>query len=162
MARLSAAAMRDLLILAVPLLTLAVFYCGWRAASLFLGWNPAVATVRRSDYDSAEQQEDFWSFGATLFTRRGWNWRDGEGQRLIEDEISFKDSDGTLRVATVERRVRRGWRPFGVYTIWYDPADPSRVTAFGPGYWLLIAFAMAAALASVFATGMQTAAGTIR
>jgi hypothetical protein len=32
------------------------------------------------------------------------------------------------------------------FVIWYDTANPDNATAFGPGYWLLIAFALAAGL----------------
>ncbi len=41
-------------------------------------------------------------------------------------------------------------RPSAAYTVWYDPADPARVTAFGPGYWLMIALAFGVALVGLF------------
>ena len=37
----------------------------------------------------------------------------------------------------VQRRVRRGWTPSSSYIVWYDPTDPAKVTAQGPGFWLL-------------------------
>ena len=149
--------MIDLLVIAAPLLVLATFYCLWRAGRLFGGWRPAVANVLDSDYGEGQQSEDFWSFGFTAFTSRGWSWRDGEDGRLIEDRICFEDGDGNRHRATVQRRVRRGWRPSSVYTIWYDPENPARVTAFGPGHWLLLALVWAAMLATLLATGMQLA-----
>jgi hypothetical protein len=130
--------MIDALIVAAPLLALAALYCLWRAGHLLAAWRPAVANVMATDYDADQQSEDFWSFGFTLFTRRGWNWRDGRNGRLIEDRNLFEDAAGTRRRATVARRVRRGWHPSAVYTVWYDPNDPARVTAFGPGHWLLL------------------------
>lgn len=148
--------MRDLLILAAPLLMLSLLYCGWRAARLFLTWNPAAATVSRSDYSSGEQQDDFWRGGPGVGSLRGLDWRDGEDSRLIEDEVSFTDSDGERRRAVVERRVAAGWRPDSVFTIWYDPADPARrVTAFGPGHWLGLALLFAGALAGLFSLGTR-------
>ena len=145
------------LILAVPAITLGVLYCLWRAWGLLSGWRPAVANVVDSDYDSPQQKEDFWSFGFTALTSRGWNWRDGENARLIEDRIVFEDGNGTRHRATVKRRVRRGWRPSAVYTVWYDPEDPDRVTAFGPFYWLLMALVCGIMLVTVFSTGMSLA-----
>jgi hypothetical protein len=136
---------------------LALLYCLWRAARMFATMKPAVANVTRSDYDEGQQSEDFWSFGLTAFTSRGWNWRDGENDRLIEDEIMFDDADGRRRRATVQRRVRRGWRPFSVYTIWYDPEDTAKVTAFGPGHWIMLSLVWAVALASLFGLGLQLA-----
>ena len=151
--------MKDALTLTVPILLLAMVYCGWRALRMFSAWRPAVATVWKSGYGECDQQDDFWHFGFTLATRRGWNWRDGENARLIEDEIIFSDAEGGRHRALVERRVRRGWRPGNVYMIWYDPARPERVTTFGPGYWLLIMAVFACMLASVFTIGVQLAHG---
>jgi hypothetical protein len=122
---------KDLVVLAVPCLMLAMLFCCWRAVNLFGTWRAATATVRDSDYSERERQDDFWHFGFTIGTIRGWNWRDGENARLITDKVEFIDSDGEQRRATVERRVHRGWRPSGAYTLWYDPNDPARVTAFG-------------------------------
>lgn len=136
---------------------LAVLYCCWRAASLFGAWRAATATVRDSDYSERERIDDFWHFGSTLGTIRGWNWRDGDHGRLIVDTIEFSDATGATHRTIVERRVRRGWRPSGAYTVWYDPADPARVTAFGPGHWLMLALAWGAALAAVFALCVELA-----
>ena len=149
--------METLLILAAPCLALATLYCLWRAAHLFVTWRPAAASVADSDYDEGQQQEDFW-IGNSLMTSRGFSFRDGEHARLIEDRILFEDADGERHRATVKRRVRRGWRPWSVYIIWYDPEAPDeKVTAFGPGYWLLMALVWAALLALLFAAGMRAA-----
>ena len=150
--------MRDLLILAAPLLMLSLLYCGWRAARLFLAWNPAAATVWQSDYTDGQRQDDFWRGGPGVGSLRGWDGRDGEDSRLIEDEITFTDAGGERRRAVVERRVAAGWRPDSVFTIWYDPADPARrVTAFGPGHWLGLALLPAGALAGLFSFGARLA-----
>lgn len=150
--------MKDLLTVAVPCLVLTMLYCVWRAFDLVRNWTPTVATVSRSGYDELDQQDDFWHFNFVIGTRRGWNWRDGKNSRLIEDEIVFSEGNGHHHRALVERRVRRGWRPGNVYTIWYDPADPDRVTAFGPGYWLLMALVWFVMLGGVFSVGMKLAA----
>jgi hypothetical protein len=148
---------KDLVVLAAPCLMLAMLYCCWRAMSLFGTWCAATATVRDSDYSEREREDDFWHFGTTFGTIRGWNWRDGDHARLISDRIDFTDAEDEEHSATVERRVRRGWRPSGAYTVWYDPDDPAKVTAFGPGYWLMIALAFGVALAGVFGTCIDLA-----
>jgi len=141
--------MKDLVVLAAPCLMLALLYCCWRGVNLLGNWRAATAIVRDSDYSEREREDDFWHFGSTLGTIRGWHWRDGEHARLITDTIDFTDAQGEEHRTTVERRVRRGWRPSGAYTVWYDPSDPTKVTAFGPGYWLIIALACGAALGCV-------------
>lgn len=57
----------------------------------------------------------------------------------------------------IERRVSRGWRPDGLFTIWYHPAGPARVTAFGPLHWSVLVLFFAAALAALFVYGPQVA-----
>jgi len=148
--------MREVLLIALPAAMAAAFWCGWRALAL-LGWRPAVASTPRTDYSELARMDDFW-VGNPLFTLRRWNWRDGEHGRLIEDDIFFEDAQGLRHRATVKRRVRRGWRPFSVYTVWYDPADPARVTAFGPGHWLGLALAWGVMAAVIFSLGMRLAA----
>jgi hypothetical protein len=146
-----------LLISLAPVLMLASLWCLWRAVRLLIGWRPATASVVNSDYGEGQQQEDFWVRNS-LMTTRGFSWRDGEDGRLIEDRIFFDDAAGMRHRVTVKRRVRRGWRPWSVYTIWYDPAAPGeRVTAFGPGHWLLLALVWGACLAMLFVTGTQLA-----
>jgi hypothetical protein len=149
--------MRDLLVLAVPSLVLAICYCLWRAVTLMTAWRSALATVTKSDYDRDQQREDFWSFGFTAVTSRGWNWRDGKGGRWIEDEVTFADAEGRSRRLVVPRRVRRGWQPKSVFKIWYDPCDSDRVTSFGPGHWLLLALLWSFGLATVFRFGLEMA-----
>lgn len=127
--------MADVLVLAALVCWLLFVFCLWQALRLLGTWQPAPAMVWRSDYSEGQQSEDFWSFGMTMFTSRGWNWRDGEDTRYIEDEIRFRDRDGIERRALVHRWVHRGWKPAGAYTVWYDPADPSRATVLGPFTW---------------------------
>jgi hypothetical protein len=149
--------MADLLVIAAPLLMLAFLYCGWRATRLLLGWRPAAATVWRGDCGELDQLEDFW-IKSDMLTTRGWSPFDGEGQREIEEIVTFEDSEGTSHRAPVRRHVQQGWRPDSVYTIWYDPADPRRATAFGPGSWAVGALLAAAALGWIFARGPELAA----
>jgi hypothetical protein len=150
--------MTDLLIFAAPVLMLALLFCAWRAAILLLVWVPTTAQVAKGGYSALEQQDDFWHGGASLTTLRGYDLRDGEDSRLIEDEVVFTDDDGAQHRALVERRVARGWRPDGLFTIWYHPADPARVTAFGPFHWAMLSLLCAAALAGLFTYGLQLAA----
>ena len=131
--------MADLLLVGLLVAWLLFVFCVWQAVRLLGGWKPASAQVWRSDYTEDQQREDFWCLGFTQFTSRGWNWRDGDDARLIEDEIVFTTDCGQQVRTLVERRVARGWRPSGVYTVWYDPADPCRVTVLGPLYWMLMA-----------------------
>lgn len=122
------------------------FYCLFRGLRMFGTMRPAAAMVWRSDYTESQRRDDFWSFG-TIGTQRGFNWQDGQNARLIEDEIRFTTADGRKHTALVQRRVRRGWTPSSNYVVWYDPANPARVTAMGPyawfGYALLAAFGCA-------------------
>jgi hypothetical protein len=138
-----AQSMAEVLIFGVVGAVLAAAFCLFRAVRMLGSWRAAPARVWRSDYTDAQQSDDFWSFGATLGTVRGWNWRDGDHSRLIEDEIVYTLTDGSERRGLVRRQVRRGWRPDAAYVVWYDPADPARVTAFGPFSWLLYAMLIA-------------------
>lgn len=122
-----------------------IVFSVWRACALFDGWLPSAATVWRSDYTENQQSEDLWCAGMTAFTSRGYNWRDGEDMRLIEDEIRFYTAEGLEVRAVVERRVHRGFRPAGVYTVWYKVADPHCVTANGPWAWIFYAVLFAVA-----------------
>ena len=146
--------MQNLLIFLAPCLVVAMLWCLWRAWTMLSGWRPVTASVLNSDYDEGQQQEDFW-IGNSLMTTRGFSFRDGEHQRLIEDRICFEDEEGVRHRASVKRRARRGWRPWSHYIVWYDPAAPAeRVSAFGPGYWLLMALCWGVGLALVFVAGM--------
>jgi hypothetical protein len=131
--------MADLILVATLAAWLFFVFCVWQALRLIGGWRPATARVLRSDYTEAQQREDFWSFGMTMFTSRGWNWRDGEDSRLIEDDVEFTTADGHMQRAVVRRQVHRGWRPSLYYPVWYDTADPARVTVLGPWFWGLMA-----------------------
>ncbi|MDB5681463.1 MAG: hypothetical protein JWO16_1268 [Sphingomonas bacterium] len=143
--------MRDLITFAAPALMLGVLYCLYRAVTLFAAWRPAAAVVWATDYTDAERRDDFWGFG----TLRGWRITDGDKQRLIEETVHYEDEDGERHVAEVKRYVHAGWRPDGVHTIWYDSADPDRATAFGPGYWLMIAVALAFVLITLMNAAMK-------
>ena len=148
-----AGGMTDLLIVAAPLLAHACLYCCWRAVSLIANRRPAVATVWRSDYGELDQLDDF-CHATPLGTARGWELGDSEASRLIHDVVSFTDARGERHRAHVSRRVTRGWRPDSIYTVWYDPADPSRrVTAQGPGSWLLGALLAGGLLLWLFTSG---------
>jgi hypothetical protein len=131
--------MKNAIVIAAPLLMLGLLYCCWRAFSLFRNWLPAAATVCQSDYSEFQQSDDFWHFGGTIGTARGFRWGDAEDSRLIEDAVMFDDADGKRQHARVKRQVHRGWRPSSVYTIWY-----------GPGHWLLTAGALGCSLGAIF------------
>jgi hypothetical protein len=143
--------MRDFMTIITPALVLGVLYCVYRAAILFGSWRPAAAVVWSNDYTDAEQSDDRWGMGM----KRGWRLTDGRGQRLIEEVVHYQDEHGDRHVAEVKRYVRAGWRPSGAHTIWYDSAAPDNATTFGPGYWLLSAFALSAVLVSLFSTAMR-------
>jgi len=144
--------MADLLILAAPLLMLAFLYCGWRALRLLACWRPATARVVRGGYGDLDRQEDFW-IGPDHLTTRGWSPFDAEDHREIEDMVEFEDADGQRYRTSITRQVRQGWRPDSLYTIWYDPGDPYKATAHGPGSWLIAALAAGGALAWLFMGG---------
>ena len=110
--------MTDLILVALFGAWLFFAFSVWQVVRLLSGWKPAAAKVWHSDYSEAQQREDFWSFGMTAFTSRGWNWRDGEDQRYIEDEIVYTPQDGRERRSVVKRYVHRGWKPSNVYTVW--------------------------------------------
>ena len=149
--------MAELLVFAAPLLMFAFLYCGWRAGRLFLAWRPAAATVWRGDYSELDRQEDFW-IRSDWPAAPGWSPFDGEGQREIEEVVTFEDEAGTRHRAPIRRQVARGWRPDSVCTIWYDPEDPRRATANGPAGWAAAALAAAGALAWIFGAGAELAA----
>jgi hypothetical protein len=96
----------------------------------------------------------FLALQQSIGTIRGWNWRDGEGKRWIEDEIVFETAEGRCQCAVVGRQVTRSWKPSSVFRVWYDRNDPARVTAYGPVYWSLMALLSLAALYAIFAWGI--------
>ncbi|WP_225205177.1 DUF3592 domain-containing protein [Novosphingobium huizhouense] len=147
----------DLLTFAIAALMLGACGCTWRAAVLFAGWSPAVATVMRSGYGEADRRDDFLSMGLSFATRRGWDWRDGEGKRWIEDEVAFETAAGERRRAIVGRQVTRAWQPSSVLRIWYDRADPTRVTAYGPWYWNAMTVLSLGFVAAIALWGMDWA-----
>ena len=149
--------MADLLVIAAPLLMLALLYCGWRAGRLLVRWKPATATVWRGDYDELDQLEDFWIKPDHL-TTRGWSMFESDEHREVDELVSFTDADGHSRRAPIRRQVQQGWDPDSIYTIWYDPNDPERATFYGPGSWLIGAVLAGGALAWIFMAGAKIAA----
>lgn len=147
----------DLVMIGTAALVLGLCWCLYRAATLLSGWQVAVAHVWKGGYSDLERFDDFVHLQQSLGTLRGWNWRDGEGKRWIEDEVVFETPDGQRVHAMVGRQVQRSWRPSGVFRVWYDRNDLQRVTAYGPGYWLLMAALTLAALVFVFAWGIDWA-----
>ena len=134
---------------------LAFLFCLFRGLTMLGRWRAAPARVWRSDYTEMQQHDDFWSMGFTLGTARGFDWRDGQHSRRIEEEIVYTRSDGTDHRAVVHRQVRRGWRPNAAYVVWYDPANPEKVTAFGPFSWLGYAGLIAFMIGLIVFTALQ-------
>lgn len=147
----------DLLMAGVAGLVLGPCWCLWRAAMLLTGWQVAVAHVWRGGYSDLERLDDFAHMQQSIGTLRGFDIRDGEGKRWIEDEVVFETPAGERIHAIVGRQVQRSWKPSGVFRVWYERADPQRVTAYGPGYWSLMALLTLAALFATFAWGIDWA-----
>ncbi|MCW1382091.1 hypothetical protein OLX02_04585 [Novosphingobium sp. KCTC 2891] len=146
-----------LLMLGVAGLALGTCWCLYRATVLFAGWQRAVAHVTRGGYSDTERLDDFFHLQQSFGTIRGWNWRDGEGKRWIEDEVLFETAEGHTQRAIVGRQVTRSWKPSSVFAIWYDRANPARVTAYGAYYWTAMAVLSLALLYAVFAWGIDWA-----
>lgn len=144
--------MRDFVTFATPALVLGIFYCLYRAATLFAGWRPAAAVVWSTDYSEAQRFDDRWGMGL----KRGWHpFTDGEHSRLVGETVHYRDEHGERHVAEVRRRVRRGRRPDGAHVIWYDTANPDNATAFGPAHWLGIALSLGLALVMLINAAMH-------
>ena len=147
----------DLLMAGVAGLVLGPCWCLWRAATIFTGWQLAVAQVWRGGYSDLERLDDFAHMQQSIGTLRGFDIRDGDGKRWIEDEVVFETTEGERIHAMVGRQVQRSWKPSGVFCVWYDRNNPQRVTAYGPGYWSLMALLTLAALFATFAWGIDWA-----
>ena len=147
----------DLLMAGVAGLVLGLCWCLYRFASLLSGWQVSVAHVWRGGYSDLERLDDFVHMQQSIGTLRGFDIRDGEGKRWIEDEVVFETTEGERIHTMVGRQVQRSWKPTSVFRIWYDRADPQRVTAYGPGYWFAMAILTAAALYATFAWGIDWA-----
>jgi hypothetical protein len=115
-------AMRDALILAVPVLVLGILVCCWRTLYLAISRRPAAAVV----------------------------WRDD----VVGDEVvHFEDVQGQRHVAQAPPRPWLSHGRSGAHIIWYDPRRPERVTAAGPGSWLLRGAALLLALTMILNAG---------
>ncbi|NLR41373.1 hypothetical protein [Novosphingobium sp. ERW19] len=147
----------DLLMAGVAALVLGLCWCLYRGVTLLTGWQVAVAHVWRGGYSDLERLDDFVHMQQFIGTLRGFDIRDGEGKRWIEDEVVFETADGTRVHAMVGRQVQRSRKPSSVFRIWYRRDDPQHVTAYGPGYWFLMALLTLAALYATFAWGIDWA-----
>lgn len=147
----------DLLMAGVAALVLGLCWCLYRGVTLLTGWQVAVAHVWRGGYSDLERLDDFVHMQQSIGTLRGFDIRDGEGKRWIEDEVVFETAEGTRVHAMVGRQVQRSWKPSSVVRIWYCREDPQRVTAYGPGYWFAMALLTLAALYATFAWGIDWA-----
>jgi len=142
--------MRDLVIIAAPLLMLWLLYCLWRAQHLLRTWCPAAAIVWKTDYSDTERADDC-NFQAMLGLPL---LRIDPVGRMTVDDVLFTDLDGVQRKVAVQHRVARGTDRQSARTIWYDPADPQRrVTADGPGRWLMRALKCGLVLAAMLSWG---------
>lgn len=147
----------DLLMAGVAALVLGLCWCLYRTITLLLGWQVALAHVWRGGYSDLERLDDLVHMQQSIGTLRGFDIRDGEGKRWIEDEVVFQTPEGARIHAMVGRQVQRSWKPASVFRIWYRRDDPQRVTAYGPGYWFLMALLTLAVLYATFAWGMDWA-----
>lgn len=147
----------DLLMPGVAALVLGLCWCLYRGVTLLTGSQVAVAHVWRGGYSDLERLDDFVHLQQSIGTLRGFDIRDGEGKRWIEDEVVFETADGTRVHAMVGRQVQRSWKPSSVFRIWYRRDDPQHVTAYGPGYWFLMALLTLTALYATFAWGIDWA-----
>jgi hypothetical protein len=143
--------MGDVITFAAPALMLGFLYCLYRAGTMWSGWRPAAAVVWSTDYTEDQQWDDRWGLGLV----RGWRFGDGDHQRLIEEVVHYQDEDGNRHTAELKRYVQQGRQPDGAHVIWYDTANPEKVSASGPGSWLLCAAAVAAMLIGLINLGMQ-------
>ncbi len=143
--------MRDFITFAAPVLMLGLLYCLYRAVTMFGGWRPTAAIVWSTDYTEDQQWDDRWGLGL----KRGWRFTDGDHQRLIEEVVHYQDDDGNRHSAELRRYVTQGRQPDGAHVIWYDTANPEKVSAFGPGRWLLCAGVVATTLASPINVAMH-------
>ena len=138
--------MRDLVIVASPLLMLGLLYCLWRAVELFRTWCPAVAIVWKTDYSDTERADDANTQAMLGFPLL----RIDPIGRMTMDDVVFTDLNGVQRKAAVLHRVARGTERVSARTIWYDPEDPQRrVTADGPARWVLRALKCGLVLAAM-------------
>jgi hypothetical protein len=114
----------------------------WWVAVMLAGWQSAAATVTKSDYTDTDQWQDRWAHGNYRLMSGNSGLLDDEDSRLVHEDIAYTPADGRERHAMVTRRVARArWRggPAGAYVVWYDQANPDRVTPRGPFYWLWVA-----------------------
>lgn len=116
-------------------LALGIAACIWRVVFLLRGWRPAGAIVYSHDFDEASQS---------------WNpLVNSDGNVRINETVRFRDEDGAYHEVALRRTVSRFFGPDAAHKVWYDPADPDRVTDLGPGHWSLVAMGLGCALASL-------------
>ncbi|RDE04937.1 hypothetical protein DVW87_15350 [Sphingomonas aracearum] len=116
---------------------------GWRFWRQLVWMRPAPARLISDDYGADEQAIDRdWAQVSPHDVRLGKEWR------ATTCRVVFEDEDGNEHRADVTQRHWYGERPDTALVVWYDPRDPSRVTAGSPWGWLaLAAGATAAAVA---------------
>lgn len=120
--------MQDVMIAAFVVTMLAGLYCGLRAWRIFSTYLPAASVLLSSDYkNTMPNPNDPYTPGARFGP---------DSFRGIKESVRFRDIDGNICTATIKRQVANRYKPDGSYGIWYDPADTSKATLIGPGYWL--------------------------
>ena len=135
----------DLAVIAVPVLTLAILYCLWRAWQLCTRWVPANAMVVKRGSSQADRDCDSTAAMAEALIDPLYALETNEA---VDDRVRFVDGEGRERHAFVSRNIG----PFsggGDLVIWYDPRS-NDVTAAGPSHWLLWAAIWASVLMGVF------------
>jgi hypothetical protein len=130
----------NLVLALVVLGALAAQYAAWLAWRNFMIWQPVSARLTGSDYREAERHFD----RMPVYAMAG---DDAETARLTECWYSYDDDGGARHTVQLTTMVNRGQSPDPSKVIWYDPANPARVSRFGPGFWSLIAVTLIAATA---------------
>ncbi|GAA0473257.1 hypothetical protein GCM10009096_13200 [Parasphingorhabdus litoris] len=112
-------------------------------------FSPALAKLVRSDYSAMERHYDHL------------------GQQGDEGGVRFKRVSMRIEFDTPDQKQVRvhhrrwqlaGERQKSCYFIWFDKENPEKTTAYGPGFWLVVA----AFSASVAVTIMLDPAGWVQ
>ncbi len=133
------------------------FYAAWRAWVTVVVLEPVVAQLTGSDYREAERSLDRSTRWAGPGTETLASFPDDD-TRLTDSYWHYTDAAGERHEVTLSGFVQRGTVPDAARVLWIDPADPSKVTRLGPGFWGLMGIAAAAVLGVLLWRGPQVLA----